>query len=189
MKYGLPKYVEIDGSEHEIRYDYRVILEIIEALNDPELDDQERALALLQIFYVNLDEITDYDEAVQACFKFINGGKEEHTSKKHSRVMDWEQDFPIIVAPINRVLGYEIRSIEYDIENNTGGLHWWTFLSAYMEIGDCLYAQIVRIREMRAKGKPLDKSDREFYRKNRDLIDRKRHYTEEENDLVKQWTK
>ena len=35
MRYGLPKSVEICGSEFEIRYDFRVILDIFEALNDP----------------------------------------------------------------------------------------------------------------------------------------------------------
>ena len=102
--------------------------------------------------------------------------------------MDWSQDFQLIVAPINRVLGYEIRSKEYDSNTNTGGVHWWTFLSAYQEIGDCLFAQVVRIREKKAKGKALDKSDRDFYRKNRDLVDIKVHYTEIEDELVKQWT-
>ena len=35
MEYGLPKSVEIGGTKFEIRYDFRVILEIFEALNDP----------------------------------------------------------------------------------------------------------------------------------------------------------
>ena len=36
MSYGLPKSVEIDGQEFAIRYDYRVILDIFEAMNDPD---------------------------------------------------------------------------------------------------------------------------------------------------------
>ena len=36
MSYGLPKSVDIDGQEFAIRYDYRVILDIFEAMNDPE---------------------------------------------------------------------------------------------------------------------------------------------------------
>ena len=32
MDYGLPKSVEIDGEEFAIRYDYRVILDIFEAM-------------------------------------------------------------------------------------------------------------------------------------------------------------
>lgn len=102
--------------------------------------------------------------------------------------MNWESDFSLIAAPVNRVLGYEIRAVEYDVENNSGGVHWYTFLSAYMEIGDCLFAQVINIREKKAKGKPLNKTDKEFYRKNRDMVDIKIHYTETEKDVLKQWT-
>lgn len=188
MEYGLPKSVEIGEEMFEIRYDYRVILDIFEAMNDQELSDQERALAMLQIFYVDFDQLTDYEAALQECIRFINGGQEEPGRKKAPNLVSWEQDFPVIVAPVNRVLGKEIRAIEYNPETNTGGLHWWTFLSAYYEIGDCLFAQIVRVRDKKAKGKKLDKSEQDFYKKNRDMIDIKTHYSEAENDLVKMWT-
>lgn len=188
MSYALPKSVVIGGRDFPIRYDYRVILDIFEAMNDPELTDQERALAVLQMFYVDFDAIEDYEAAIRECFWFINGGKYEESSKKKPRLVAWEQDFPYIAAPINRVLGYEIRAVEYDPETNTGGLHWWTFLSAYMEIGDCLFAQVVGIRSKKARGKKLDASDQEFYRRNRDLVDIKARYTEAEEELLKQWT-
>ena len=187
MSYGLPKSVEIDGQEFSIRYDYRVILDIFEAMNDPDSSEEDRALDVLQIFYVDFDELTDYDTAMKEVFRFINGG-EEPREQRGPHLVDWPMDFPRIIAPVNRVLGYEARAVDYDIETNTGGVHWWTILSAYAEIGDCLFAQIVRIRDKKAKGKPLDKSDREFYRKNRDIIDIKQKYSEEENDLVNLWT-
>lgn len=188
MSYALPKSVVIGGRDFPIRYDYRVILDIFEAMNDPELTDQERALAVLQMFYVDFGAVEDYEAAIRECFWFINGGKYEDSSKKKPRLVAWEQDFPYIAAPINRVLGYEIRAVEYDPETNTGGLHWWTFLSAYMEIGDCLFAQVVGIRSKKARGKKLDASDQEFYRRNRDLVDIKARYTEAEEELLKQWT-
>lgn len=188
MSYALPKSVVIGGRDFPIRYDYRVILDIFEAMNDPDLTDQERALAVLQMFYVDFDAVEDYEAAIRECFWFINGGKYEDSSKKKPRLVAWEQDFPYIAAPINRVLGYEIRAVEYDPETNTGGLHWWTFLSAYMEIGDCLFAQVVGIRSKKARGKKLDASDQEFYRRNRDLVDIKARYTEAEEELLKQWT-
>ena len=51
MGYGLPKSVTVGGQEFAVRYDYRVILDIFEAMNDPELNNQDRALAVLQMFY------------------------------------------------------------------------------------------------------------------------------------------
>jgi hypothetical protein len=189
MNYGLPTSVEIDGVDYAIRYDFRVILDIFEVLNDPDLEQWERILAALQIFYVDFDLLTDYNTAAVECFKFINGGNEDDTQKKRSpKLLDWEQDFPYIVAPVNRILGKEIRAIPYDDETNTGGLHWWTFLSAYTEIGECFFAQVVRIRDMKARGKALDKSDREFYNRNGDIIDIKTHYSDAERDLLSAWT-
>ena len=188
MGYGLPKSVEINGEEYEIRYDFRVILDIFEALNDIDLNDQERALAVLQMFYVDFDGLEDYDAALKACFQFLNGGKENQNTKKEPQLVNWESDFSLVAAPVNRGLGYEIRAVEYDVENNSGGVHWYTFLSAYMEIGDCLFAQVINIREKKAKGKSLNKTDKEFYRKNRDMVDIKIHYTETEKDVLKQWT-
>lgn len=188
MEYGLPKSVCIGGKEFEIRYDYRVILDIFEVLNDTDLNDNARAYTVLNMFYMDFDSLTDYEAAVKECFRFINGGNIEENQKRRVQLMSWAQDFQYIVAPVNRVLGYEMRAIDYDFAENTGGIHWWTFLSAYLEIGDCLFAQIVRIRELKSKGKPLDKQDREFYRNNRGIIDLKVKVSDAENELIKQWT-
>ena len=102
--------------------------------------------------------------------------------------MDWEQDFPYIVAPVNRVLGTEIRAVPYDFKENRGGFHWWSFLAAYREIGgDCTFAQVVSLRDKLARGKTLDKADREWLRRNRALVDFRRKYTKAEDALLKGW--
>lgn len=188
MYYDLPTSVNIDGEDHPIRSDYRAILDIFEAINDVELNEQERAEVVLRIFYPDFERITDCQEALKQCFSFINMGQEE-SGRKEPKLVDWEKDFPIIVAPVNRVLGYEIRSIPYDYENNTGGVHWYTFLSAYYEIGgDCTFAQVVGIRDKRHRQKKLDKSEQEFYRRHRDMVDIETKYTEAEDKLISEWT-
>lgn len=60
-------------------------------------------------------------------------------------------------------------------------------MAAYQEIGDCLFAQVVRIRNKRNKGKKLDKAEQEFYRKNRDIIDIKVRYSKAEEEFFAQW--
>ncbi|MBO4939240.1 MAG: hypothetical protein J6C98_09650 [Oscillospiraceae bacterium] len=188
MNYGLPTKLEIRGTEWAIRYDFRCVLEICAAMEDPELDKQDKAFVAMTILYPDFPEIpaADYEEALKQCFRFIDGG-EDHMGQKGPKLVSWEQDIRHIIAPVNRVLGQEVRSIPYDPDENTGGLHWWTFLSAYMEIGDCVFAQIVRIRNLLAKGKPLDKADREWYRQNRHLVDIRQTFSEVEDDLLKQW--
>lgn len=187
MGYGLPKSVEINDQNFSIRYDFRVILTIFEVLDDGELSDEERAYTALKLFFVDFDNIPDYDEAIGKMFWFINGGKTPDDKKKDPELIDWEKDFPLIISPINRVLGEEIRESEYDPDENVGGVHWFTFLSAYMEIGDCLFAQVIRIRELKAKGRALDKSDREFYRRNKDVVDIPKRISREEADTLSAW--
>lgn len=186
MNYSLPKTVNIDGTEYAIRYDFRVILDILEMLNDPELDNADKAEALIIMFYVDPEKIRSPQKAVEACFSFIDQGKPQ--GRKSPKLIDWEQDFDYIISPVNRVLGYECRALEYNQEENTGGLHWWTFLSAYMEIGsECLLSQIISIRDKRARGKTLEKHEREWYNRNRDLVELKHTYTAAEDELVNQW--
>lgn len=177
----LPETVEIGGKEYEIRADFRAALDICVALNDPELDDQARAFVALDIFYPDFETIPDKDvqEAVDRCIWFINGGDGPQKTGKSPRLVDWEQDFTLVVAPVNRVMGQEIRAAEH--------LHWWTFLSAYQEIGDCTFAQVVRIRDHLARGKRLDKQDREWYNRNRHLVDFQRKYTQTDDDICKEW--
>lgn len=182
MEYSLPTSVNVNGTEYSIRSDYRAILDIFQAIADPDLSREERVLALLFIFYPDFETMPpeDYQGAVDRCFWFINCGKtEKPDGRKHPQLVSWEQDFPYIVAPINRVVGQEIRAMEY--------MHWWSFMSAYLDIGDCLFAQIVRIRSLKARGKKLNDMDKEWYRENRDLVDIRTAYTDAEDDLLKQW--
>lgn len=187
MIFGLQKTALIDGKEYPFRYDFRVILEIIIMLSDPDLSDSDKVEALLQMFYLNPEDITDYKEAVNQCFQFIDHS--DRQVQKRPRLVDWEQDYEYIIAPVNRVLGYEARDVAYDPETNTGGLHWWTFLAAYMEIGgDCLFSQIISIRDKRARKKKLEKYEKEWLKRNYDIVNIKQRYSDSEDELVKAWT-
>lgn len=175
---GLPVAVELGGEEYSIRSDYRAALDIFLALSDIELSEQEKAYVVLTIFYEKEIPTDLWQEALNKCFWFLRGGEEEK-KEKSPKLVSWEQDFNMIAAPISKIVGQDIRGMEY--------LHWWTFLSAYMGIGDCLFAQVVRIRDLKTRGKKMDKQDREFYRRNRDLIDIKVKTTDAEEKLFAEW--
>ena len=178
MTFDLPTTVEIDGKEYAIDADYRTIITICVALTDPDLDTQEKWYVALKLFYEDFDSITDLQEAAEKLSWFINAGEETEAGP---RLMDWEQDFQHIVAPVNRIVGTDVRGLPF--------LHWWTFLSAYMEIGDCLFAQIVRIRDAQARGKKLDKVEREWARRNANMIRLKQKYSGAEDEAISAWVK
>lgn len=176
----LPTSVEIAGTEYAIRSDYRAALDICAALSDIEMTEDERVYVALYIFYEDFDSIPQENivEAYEQMRWFIDLG-DEPDNRRMPKLVDWEQDFKYIVAPINRVVGTEVRALEY--------MHWWTFIAAYYEIGDCALAQIVRIRNKLARHETLDKQDRKWYRENKKLVDFKVTYTEAENEIMKQW--
>lgn len=176
MFYSLPTTINIDGTEYAIRSDYRVILDIITMLNDESLTAAERAEDAIIMLYEEIPQ--NAEEALKQCFRFIDMGRS--SGKKAPRLMDWERDFPYIIAPVNRVLGYEARTVDY--------LHWWSFMSAYMEMSECVMSQIVNIRQKLAKGKKLEKYEREWLRQNRDIVNLPQKYTAEDEEMLKKWT-
>lgn len=178
--YDLPTSAEIGGAVYRIRSDFRAVLDVISVMGDYGISDDERTLVILSIFFEDFDEmpVGDFQEAVDYVQWFVSGGSEPPKVRK-PKLMDWEQDFPLIVAPVNRVAGCEVRSLEY--------LHWWTFLAYYREIGDCLFAQVVSIRKKKSKGKKLDQSEKRFYEENRDLVDFKIELTASEREGLEAW--
>lgn len=177
--WDLPISVEIDGKEYSIRSkcDYRVILDVIEALNDESLEMEHRVQCALFIFYEDLTDLIDVQTAIMEMYRIINLGEETTEEEHKPKLMDWKHDFTQLAPPISRVLGYSVR----DGKNYT---HWFDFIGAYMEIGDCTFANIISIRNKRLKGKKLEKYEQEFYGENRKLIDLPHKLTDEEQEWL-----
>ena len=166
---GLPTSLNVAGEEYPIRTDYRVILTIFAAFNDPNLNDREKFTICLNCLYKVIPD--DCEEAMKQAMWFIDGA-ELPGNGSSARLMDWEQDEGMIFAAVNRVAGKEIRAVEY--------LHWWTFLGFFYEIGEGRFATVVGIRSKMAKGKQLTKEERELLRDSGDTIKLKTRYSDEE---------
>lgn len=177
MNFTLPETVTVSGIEYPVRTDFRVILEILVMLSDPDLSGGDKAEALLRMFYV--ERPRDTAAAVEACLNFISDRRPPPGAPRN--LVDWERDFPLLAAPVNRVLGTECRALPC--------LHWHSFLAAYLEIGpDSLFACVLRLREKLRTGKKLEKEEREFLRRNRDLVILPARLSDREQILLKEWT-
>ena len=189
----LPTSITVDGTVYAIRTDFRAVLDVLTAMSDPDLflpdaSDQEKAWVqvdtALQILIEDYDKLPpeNYFDAYSQLIDFIDCGMKEDLNRPPIHLMDWEQDAQVIIPAINRVQGKEIRSLPY--------LHWWTFFGAYMEIGDCLFSQIVNIRQKKQKHQKLEKWEQEFYRNNKEMIDLHRKLSMEEKaekDAIEKW--
>lgn len=167
----LPQSICVNGHEYHIRTDYRAVLDLLTAFSDRDMqgDDEEetnliRIELMKEIMFENPQDILpdDMRDALNAVADFIDMGIEKDEQKKSPRLMDWEQDATLIIPAVNKVIGKEVRAETY--------MHWWTFLSAYMEIGECSYTRILNIRDKRASGKKLEKWEQEYLQKNKNMV-------------------
>lgn len=181
--YSLPTSVRVGADEYPIRTDFRAVLDVLCAMNDPELDGQMRTIVLVQIMFPHWKDIPSehLEECCKQALDFIAMGQQDD-DKPHPKLIDWEQDAPIIVPAVNSVAHTEIRALPY--------LHWWTFWGYFMEVRESLLSSVLSIRQKKAKHKKLDKYEQEYYRENKELIDFKRKETAEEKaarESIEKW--
>lgn len=173
MIFDLPTALEFGGRSWDIATDYRVILRILTAFEDPDIPNEEKATICLYNLYVDFEEIPrdQLQAAFDAAIKFIDAGN-EGDDRPHPRTMDWTQDAALIFPAVNRAAGFEVRAAEY--------IHWWTFLGYFMEIKDSTYATVLGLRGKKARGKKLEKQEQEYWQQNRNICELKPRYTEDE---------
>lgn len=160
----LPQTLEVCNKHYAIRSDFRDILKIISAYNDKDLSDQEKVFVCLRRIYKDLDAMPKdkdtYAEAFKAATEFMECRLS--SDKPSPKVVNWEKDEQLIFPAINKVAGMEVRSVDY--------LHWWTFLGYFQAIDrDDLWGVVLTIRQKKAKGKKLEKHEKEFLAANREL--------------------
>lgn len=162
MIYDLPRSVEFGGKKWAIRTDFRDVLTILEAFDDPNLTNEEKAFVLLHNLYRDFDKIPreQVQAAYDAAVRFIDRGQEP--GKPGPRTMDWTQDAPLIFPAVNAVAGCEVRAKKY--------LHWWTFCGYFMEIKESTAATVFALRQKKAKHKKLEKWEKDFIRENKDIF-------------------
>lgn len=178
----LPTSLEVSGSTYEIRTDYRDMLVIMQAFNDPELLPDEKYEVMLRILYTDLDELPPEccSEAIEQALWFLDCGQIDD-DKSPVKVMDWEQDESLVFPAINKVVGQEVRATKY--------MHWWTFMGYFMEVDEGTFSMVLGIRQKKAKGKKLEQWEQDFYRNHRNLCDLKKRYSKEEQAEIDRWNK
>lgn len=164
--WNFPKSLIVGGKEYGINSDYRAVISVFTALNDYELKKEDNFVqsgVILSLFYEDYESIPieHWQEALDQMKEFIDMGIED--GKNKTKLMDWDKDAPLIIPPVNKILGYEVREPRYT--------HWWTFLGAYMNIGECLFSSIINIRQKKANKEKLEKYEQKFYSDNKALID------------------
>lgn len=180
---ALPETLTVGGEEYTIRTDYRNILQVFEAFQDPELTQEEKWIVAIYLLFEGFscdDDVMkaaqdgfDLGEAMKKISWFISAGQPEKEVLELP-TYNWKQDEQIIFSAVNKVAGRETRELEY--------LHWWTFLGYFNEVGEGTFSFIVGIRHKLNKGKKLEKHEKEFLSHNKELVLMKKPLTKEEQE-------
>ena len=172
--FDLPRAVEFGGKRWDVRTDFRDVLTILQAFDDPDLSEQEKAFVCLHNLYREFEAIPreQYQAAFDAAVRFID--RDQPPGTPGPRTLDWTQDAPLIFPAVNAVAGCEVRAKKY--------LHWWTFCGYFMEIRDSTAATVFSLRQKRAKGKKLEKWEKEYWQDNLSMCKLRKRLTKQERE-------
>lgn len=175
----LPYSLNVGGREYDINCDFRDVINALCAYGDPELNNRQRAYILIHNLYVKDEEIPPdkLNEAMEQACWFIDCGKKYEKKENTARLMDWEQDYNIIVSAVNKSANVlDVRELPF--------LHWWTFMGYLEERGECTFSSVVEIRDKLTKGKKLEKYEREYLNSNREQVILKDKFSEDEQRQI-----
>lgn len=181
---SLPETLIAGGKEYPVRTDFRNALQVFEAFADEELNRAEKWIVatylLLEDFSCADDVLEavkngfDLEEAVRQISWFLSVGKPGEKDRDIP-LFDWQQDEQMIFAAVNKVAGREVRE--------AGHMHWWT-VSGYVNgvDKDDFWTFVIGIRDKLNKKKKLEKHEREFLNRNRDLVILEKRKDKEERE-------
>lgn len=132
-----PKYAEINGEKYAINTDFRAGLRCFEIINDPEISDNERALAIIYILFGFVPN-KDAELFLEKAQLYLQCGKSTKEQHETNRDMDLTEDAPYIMASFMS---------DYRIDLNTANLHFWQYIDLIQGLTE--HSALSKVRELR----------------------------------------
>lgn len=174
-----PEYMTICGKDYKINTDYRVALACLKAINDEEIKDIERMIAVVTLLLGKDFPFKLMGEAIEKCAIYLRCGK-EHNPKQEEIDLDYEQDKGYLMASFMS---------RYHIDINKEKLHWWAYNDLIAGFGeDDIMSKIRYIRNYDLND-IKDTKERDKMRQAKEEVKLKRRKTKEEKEIDKMWDK
>jgi len=145
----LPTAIRVNSRIYEVNSDFRDCLRIILAFEDNELTASEKSVIVLDSLYQERPADEDLREALRQGVRFLNGGDDESSDQDVSdglRLFSFAKDARFIFAAFQQTHGIDLQNTQY--------LHWWQFMTLFMDLGaDTLFCNLVGLRKRVKTGK------------------------------------
>lgn len=176
---NLPTKIKIKDKLYDINYDYRTVINILIAFEDPNLNQYEKLYIMIKNLYK--EEIPDEDlqDACEKAIRFIDCDQSFSSKSSDKRVYSFKKDGNYIFSGINA-------THNIDVEEKKD-LHWWKFMNFFMDMSpDCMFGEITYYRSRKNEGKLTDEEKKQ-YKKIKNIIDLDEEQSHEQSEARKQF--
>jgi len=144
----------------QIDPDFQIGIQIMQALENDELTQQEQIGTALSLLFPTEDEeddplpIPDAQTAVEGLVWFLTDWNHDHNSKGNkTRVTDYDIDQWRVYSAFRQ---------HYGINLNTDKLHFWEFMGLLTTLPECAYTRVIDIRAKKITAN-MRKDERKAY--------------------------
>jgi hypothetical protein len=132
-----PQYAEVKGIRYKINTDYRVALRCFEVIEDVDISDEERAVAIVYLLFgdVPLEHMEDF---LRIAGDFLRCGEAQESQGTAEKDMDFTADEKYIVASFMS---------DYRIDLPSVDMHFWQYIQLIQ--GFTERSVMSRVREIR----------------------------------------
>lgn len=174
-----PEYMSIGGKDYKINTDYRVALACLKAINDEEIKDIERMIAVVTLLLGKDFPFKLMGEAIEKCAIYLRCGK-KHNPKQEEIDLDYGQDKGYLMASFMS---------RYHIDINKEKLHWWAYNDLIAGFGEDEIMSKIRYIRNYDLNDIKDTKERDKMREAKEEVKLKRRKTKEEKEIDKMWDK
>lgn len=185
MNSEYPEVAEIDGKLYKINTSYKYALACFDAIEDEDLSDTARAMAVVSILFGQEDEKgnivnipPNIDKALEIAARYLCQGKEPKESMPSKRDMDFEYDKELIYASFMS---------DYKIDIDDTDMHYWKFCSLISGLTE--NSILNRVRDLRNTDLTnyTDSKQREKIKEAMDRVALPIKYSKEEQEQINEF--
>lgn len=173
----LPTSLTVKGRDFAINADFRLCVNIMRMFERNDLTDSEKIECMVGILYKDEVPRRYLVDAAQEAVWFLNLGEDVQGKGNRGvgRLFSWEQDLKFIISAVDKSAGFSIRSKDF--------YHFWEFMSAFFESGECVFNTLAHQRKLKKTGKQT-KADKEWWMENREIAELKMTLTQDEQEVL-----
>lgn len=173
----LPESVYIGGLRYKINTDFRHSLLFTRLLEDPEIDNDTKALQMLNI-YLEDQYILDPTEAAEQILWFYTCGKEPKNTKQRQRnngpVFSFYYDAEYIFAAFYETYGIDLTEVD---------MHWWKFRALFSGLSDNTELRKIMGYRSIAIDSNMTDTQKKFYKEQKEIHALPDNRTQEEKEM------